>query len=91
MEGIYQGIRDGTEKYLLKILLTLYSLEAHGWKWDSGILGNKKGIYPEDEGSAFGTVLSVLTCMSQTDETPLIREEFLRRHDVKLKEKCYTF
>jgi hypothetical protein len=52
---------------------------------DEKVLGSEKGIYPEDEGSAMGTVLSVMGRMSERDETSYIREEFLRKYSPKKK------
>lgn len=68
-------------------LLSLYRLEAHNWKWDKKYLRNNKGIYLDDEGSVFGTVMSTLFGIGR-NETDYIRGEFLRRHKIKQPKKA---
>ena len=63
-------------------LLSLYRLEGHDWKWDKSFLGNEKGLYAADAGSALGTVMSVLFSTGR-NETEYIRGRFLERHGIK--------
>lgn len=71
-------------------LLTFYKLDSHGWKWDKSLLGDEKGIDvgPDcgdgsREAVGFATIASALGGMSARNETPYIREEFLRRHEIE--------
>lgn len=57
-------------------LLNLYKLEANEWKWDVKLLSEEKGIFPTSEGSAFGTICSVLGGHNRRDETWDIRRDF---------------
>ena len=63
-------------------LLSLYRLEGNNWNWDEKILGNEKGIYATDEGTAMGTLFAALSGMNKRDETKDIRREFLKRHKI---------
>ena len=65
-------------------LLALYRLEVSKWRWHKRLLGSEGGIYAENVGAAFGTVAAVLSGMSERDETPSIRDPFLKRHGVDL-------
>lgn len=98
---VYEGVqreygRDAAKQFVKMVeaipnlsatdfLLSFYRLEGNGWKMDERVLGNEKGIFPEDECSALGTVLSVMSGMSEKDETSSIREEFLRKYSPKEK------
>lgn len=64
-------------------LLSLYSLEQNGWKFDRDALSDRKGIYPSSDGSALWTVASVLGGFGTVDDTSYIRNDFLRRHEYK--------
>jgi hypothetical protein len=66
-------------------LITLSALEGNGWVWEKCLLGNQKGIYAGDVGSGLGTILSVAGGSRERNETPAIRNEFLRRHGKKIK------
>ena len=67
-------------------LLNLYGLESNHWIWNKELLGDEKGIYAGDyersPGNLFGTIASVYGGLSVRDETPLIRDQFLRRHGI---------
>jgi len=78
-----QMVSDTPKLTATDFLLNLYRLEGHDWRWDYRLLGKEKGLYPEDAGTAVWTVLSVMSGMSPVDETPRIRDEFLRRHGVE--------
>ena len=64
----------------------LFKVLYNHWIWDKELLGNEKGIYAGDYegsfGNLFGTIASVYGGMSVRDETPLIRDQFLRRHGI---------
>lgn len=79
-EQFVQMVADIPKLTATDFLCTLYNLEAHEWKWDRSLLGNQRGIYPTSEGSAFGTVVSVLYGLNSIDDTQYIRDNFLRRH-----------
>jgi len=71
-------------------LLNLYRLDASGWEWNKGLLGNEKGVdVGPDTGNGtreaigFATIGAVLGGMSDRNETPYIREEFLRNHGIE--------
>ncbi|MDO8509483.1 MAG: hypothetical protein Q7S27_07445 [Nanoarchaeota archaeon] len=71
-------------------LITLYKLDSNDWKWDKSLLGNEKGIDlgPDNgnggrEAVAMATIGNVLGGMSERDETPYIRGEFLKKHNLE--------
>ncbi|MBS3072416.1 hypothetical protein J4477_01115 [Candidatus Pacearchaeota archaeon] len=103
LEKIYKAIerehgKEAAEQYAQMVadipkltatdfLLNLYKLDGHDWNWDKELLGNEKGIYAGDIGSAFGTVMSVLSRSDkEVNETAYIRRRFLERHKIKIPE-----
>jgi len=65
-------------------LRSLYDLESNDWTWTKGKEG-ANDIYPTNEGSAFGTMMSVLGRMhddphDQTYKSESVRGDYLRRH-----------
>ena len=105
LEKVYQGVQrehgeeaakqfaqmvaDVPKLSATDFLLTLYRLEGQGWKWDTKILGNEKGVYvdgPTDEAKiavGFVIIAGALSGDSSRDETGYIRGEFLRRHGIE--------
>jgi hypothetical protein len=86
-----QMVADVPKLSATDFLLTLYRLEGLSWKWDKRVLGNERGmdVGPDrDDGSreaiARATIASVLSGMSDIDETSYIRGEFLRRHEIQV-------
>lgn len=71
-------------------LITLARLEGNGWVWDKKLLGNQNGLYAGDEWSARATICEVLGGSRDHDDTPAIRNAFLRRHGVKVKQTEYV-
>jgi hypothetical protein len=67
-------------------LLTLYRLEGNQWRWDRNLIGTEGGVYAENEGAAFGTVMSALRGMRDVDATPSIRDPFLAKHNSQRKD-----
>jgi hypothetical protein len=65
-------------------LLSLARLESNGWTWHKRLLGAEKGLYAEDEGSAWGTVFARLGGAGERDDTATIRGAFLRAHGEEL-------
>jgi len=65
-------------------LLELFTLENNGWKYKEQKF-NKNGIYPEDIGTAIGTVIEGFAGNTSRDQTPLIRNQFLRENGKKVK------
>ena len=76
-----QMVADIPKLSATDFLLSLYRLEMNDWNWSKELLGEEKGIYPEDEGSALGTIFSALSGSGNVDETDYIRTAFLERHE----------
>lgn len=83
-----QMVADIPKLTATDFLLTLYGLERWKWKWDKMILGSQRGIYPEDEGSALGTIASVIGGLNETDHTDEIRREFLKKYGTKMQKQA---
>lgn len=66
-------------------LIALASLDANDFKWEQKMLPTAKGIHATDEGSAMGTVFSVMAGSMSRDETRAIKDPFLRMHGRKIK------
>ncbi len=84
-------------------LLSLYQLERNEWKVPetmnkatqqekvAGIyIGSDRGDGTR-EGAASGAVFSVLSGMSNNDQTPTIRNYFLRSHGIEVEQKNEYF
>jgi len=82
-----QMVADISKLSATDFLLTLYRLESNDWEWDKKLSGSEKGIYPDSEGSAWGTIGEVLCGGHERDETYNIRGQFLRRHNIQTEDK----
>ncbi len=67
-------------------LISLASLERNGFDPTSDISAINS-IFPEDEGSAFGTIMSVMGGMNDRDDTTRIRDPFLVARGRKLPQR----
>lgn len=70
-------------------LLALCALERNNFKWDHDMLPKGKGIHATDHGSAFGTVMSVMSGSMKSDSTREIKFPFLNKHGRKIKMSPY--
>ncbi len=108
LEKVYQGIQQGYGNEAAQafaqmvgdipklsatdFLLTLYTLERRGWKWDKKLSGNEKGIYVDGANDGekmaigFATIGGVMFGDNSRDETDYIRREFLKRHKIQNSE-----
>lgn len=107
LEKVYQGIKSehgesaakAYEKLVAAIpklsatdfLVSLYGLQANGWKFSKRILSKNKGIYAGNLGSALGTIASVAGGMYERDETGEIRAPFLSNHNIAPKMKFTVY
>jgi hypothetical protein len=85
-DNFAQMVADIPKLSATDFLITLYRLEGNEWKWSEELNSTVKGLYAGDYGSAFGTVMGVLSGMNDTDETEHIRSTFLWQHDIKPKQ-----
>ena len=67
-------------------LLALFQLERNDWVWQHERAPKTNGIYATDDGSAFGTLMSVFGGMNNRDETASIKSNFIRRHEDELRQ-----
>lgn len=68
-------------------LITLYMLASNDWKWDAALLSKEKGIYPDNETSAFFTIAEVMAGLGKRDQTAMIVSSFLANHGKKTELK----
>lgn len=100
LEGIYYQIKTGYGEEAAKnfvqmvadipvlsttdFLLTLYRLEANNWGWDKKLLGSERGVYVDNEATAFATIMNALyKGRKVVDQTSLIRKDFLKKYKQK--------
>lgn len=62
-------------------LVTLHKLQDNNWEWNQKLLPTTNGVHIDSEGSAFGTVMSMMGG-PRGDATVQIRAQFLREHGV---------
>ena len=91
-EQFVQMVADIPELSATDFLLTLYGLDQNNWKWDKELLGNQNGIYVDGKNeqdrnvSAISTIVEVVSRKDPNDQTEHIRNPFLRRHGINVKE-----
>jgi len=93
-EQFAQMVADIPRLTATDFLLTTYRLERNDWKWNERLLGNEKGIdVGPDMGDGsrasigFSTIAGILGGSNKLDESFYIREQFLRNHGIKSKDK----
>lgn len=86
-------VRDIPKMSATDFLINLYNLESNKWKWNKNLLNPTKGVYVNGEtdeqkfANGMFTIAEVRAGNNERDETHSIKDGFLIKHGIKLKNR----